>query len=313
MMYYCAQDIVEYLMASVGGGVQDSEHRMLRAAAGNAYRDVVHSREWQWHNTESSLPAPEADSGGKAYLLPAGVSNVDSLIAPDRTVETSYITPQEYVRLEAHPSSYGDTIFWTLMPSSTKPDRWNLLVGGIPPGIDSTRYAEYYITYRRKPAPLRYMGYEKVCRDGSLNASNAEGAVKRYGTQANYPDGTNGLHPFTAEEVLGIEGSLVGTPPSGARTVVSDRLDIAEYMLSPILSGAESWLARLQGKNVEGALTVHSRDMRMAMEADAVAPMSGRRRVLGRYPENVPIPFAGNTGTARALGYYSPSGPDTGV
>lgn len=312
-MYYCAQDIIEYLMASVGGGVQDSEHRMLRAAAGNAYRDVVHSREWRWHETETSLPDPVADSGGKVYLLPAGVSSVDSLIAPDRTTETAFITPQEYVRLEAYPSSYGDAIYWTVMPSTSNPDRWNLLIAGIPPSVDSTRNDEYFVTYRRKPAPLRYMGYEKASRDNSLTADTAPGAVKRYGTAANYPEGPNGLHPYTAEEVLGISGSLVGTPPDGARTVVSDRLDIAEYMLSPILSGAESWLARLQGKNVEGALTVYSRDMRMAMEADSVAPMSGRRRVLGRYPENVPIPFAGNQSTARSLGYYSPSGPDTGV
>lgn len=312
-MYYCAQDIIEYLMASVGGGVQDSEHRMLRAAAGNAYRDVVHSREWKWHDTETALPTPEADSGGKAYLLPAGVNSIDSLVAPDRTTETAYITPQEYVRLEAYTSSYGDTIYWTLMPSTSKPDRWNLLVAGIPPSVDGTRNDEYFVTYRRKPPPLRYMGFEKASRDNSLTADNAPGAVKRYGTPANFPEGPNGLHPFTAEEVLGVTGSLVGTPPDGARTVVSDRLDIAEYMLSAILSGAEAWLARLQGKNVEGALTVHARDMRMAMEADAVAPMSGRRRVLGRYPENVPIPFAGNPSTARTLGYYSPSQPDTGV
>jgi hypothetical protein len=312
-MYHCAQDIIEYLMASVGGGAQDSEHRMLRAAAGNAYRDVVHAREWKWHETETALPEAEADSGGKAYILPAGVTSVDSLIAPDRTTETSYITYQEYVRMEAYVSSYGDTIYWTTVTSTTRPDRLLLLIAGIPPSVDASRHDEYFVTYRRKPPALKYMGYEKQCRDNSLDASSAPGAVKRYGTADRHPEGPNGIHPYTAEEVLGVSGSLIGTPPDNARTVVSDRLDVADYMLSAVLSGAEAWLARLQGKNVEGALTVHSRDMRMAMEADSSAPMSGRRRVLGRYPENVPIPFAGNPSTARTLGYYSPSQPDTGT
>lgn len=312
-MYYAAQDIIEYLLASVGGGVQDSEHRMLRAAAGNAYRDVVYAREWRWHSSEAALPASLEGSGGKVFLLPVGVRSVDALIAPNRTVRSAFITPQEYVRLESYPGSYGDVIYWTVMPSATRPSQWNLMVAGIPPSIDASRHDEYYITYRRKPEPLRLMGFEKSSRDNSLTADTAFGAVKRYGTQANHPEGPYGLHPFTAEEILGVDGSLVGTPPEGARTVVSDRLDIAEYMLSAVLSGAESWLARLQGKNVEGALSVHARDMRMAMESDTVAPMSGRRQLLSRYPEDISLPFAGNLSTARAMGYYSPSQPDTGA
>lgn len=312
-MYHCAQDIIEYLMATVGGGTQDSEHRMLRAAAGNAYRDVVYSREWKWHDTEASLPDPIANSNGKAYLLPAGVSSVDAVVPPDRTVRTAYVTYQEYLRLESYQSSYGDTIYWTTANSPSKPGRQMLLFGGIPPGIDEARHDEYYISYRRKPGPLVRMGYERVSRDGSLTAENASGAVKRYGTAATYPEGPYGLHPYTAEEVLGTADSLVGTPPENAKTVVSDFLDVADYMVSAVLSGAESWLARLQGKNVEGALSAHMRDMRLAMEADTAAPMSGRRLNLSRHPEGIPIPFSGTASTARTLGYYSPSQADTGA
>lgn len=312
-MYYCAQDIVEYLMASVGGGAQDSEHRMLRAAAGNAYRDVVHAREWKWHDTETALPEAEASSNGKAYLLPPGTVNIDALIPPDRTTGTAYITYQEYVRMESYPSSYGDTIYWTTVAAPSKPGRMLLMIAGIPPAIDAARHSEYYVTHRRKPQPLRLMGFEKQCRDGSLDETTAPGAVKRYGTATHHPEGSYGINPFVAEEVLGIPGSLIGTPPEGARTVVSDRLDIAEYMMSAVLSGAEAWLARLKGSNVEGALAVHSRDMRMAMEADTAAPMSGRRRNLARHPENAPIPFSGNQNTARTLGFYSPTQPDTGT
>jgi hypothetical protein len=154
------------------------------------------------------------------------------------------------------------------------------------------------------------MGYETVCRNGSLNATNAAGAVKRYGTTANFPEGLSGVYPYTAQEILGSAGSMVGTPPSGAKTVVSDYLDVSEHMFTALLSCAESWLARLMGKNVEGALAVYQRDLRLAMESDVIAPISGRRAAVDRYPEMQAPLFAG---TPRSLGYYSPSGPDTGA
>ena len=310
-MYYCAQDIVEYLMASTGGGAQDSEHRLLRQAAHHGYRDVVYSRDWRWHESAHTLGEPIDGSSGKAFLLPAGVKNVDALVPPDRSVESAYVTNQEYLRLEAYPSSYGDTIFYTVMASPSSPGRYQIAIAGNPSSVDPDK--EYLVAYRRKPSPLMRMGYEKQARDGSLNATNAPGAVKRYGTADRFPEGPAGAYPFTAEEVLGVTGSLIGTPPDNAKTAVSDRLDISESMFSAVLSSAEVWLARLHGKNVEGAMTVHARDMRLAMEADAINPVSGRRHNVSRHPEGIQIPFSGHTGTARDMGYYSPSQADTGT
>lgn len=310
-MYYCAQDIIEYLMASVGGGAQDREHRLLRQAAHHGYRDVVYARSWRWHEDSHTLGDAIEGSNNKSFLLPVGVREIDSLVSPDRSISSAYVTNQEYLRLEAYPSSYGDTVFYTVHASPTNPGRWQLSIAGNPTSVDPSR--NYLISFRRAPPPLRHMGYEKSSRDGSLTASNAAGAVKRYGTVEHYPEGPSGVYPFTAEEVLGVEGSLVGTPPTNAKTTVSDRLDISESMLSAVLSGAEVWLARLQGRNVEGAMTVHSRDMRLAMEADAVNPMGGRRGVVSRQPEGIQIPYSGQTSTARDLGYYSPSQPDTGA
>jgi hypothetical protein len=310
-MYYCAQDIVEYLMNSVGGGAQDGEHRLLRAAAHHGYRDVVHARDWTWHATAASLPSPVANTDNKAFLLPAGVKTIDELVPPDRSTRTAFVTPQEYVRLETHTGSHGGTIFWTLTQDATRPDRMRLMIAGTPSSIVAGR--QYFYTYRRRPPPLRFMGFEKVCRDGSLTAQNAAGTVKRYGTATQFPEGPAGIHPYTAEEILGRTGSLAGTPPANAKTVVSDALDISEGMFSAVLSGAEAWLARLQGKNVEGAMAVHARDLRLAMESDVVAPMSGRRSLESRYPEDITIPYAGIATGPRSLGFYSPSAPDTGT
>ena len=310
-MYYCAQDIIEYLISSIGGSTQDSSHRVLRQAAHHGYRDVVYARDWMYHSTEMTLPDPVSGTDNKVYLLPAGVRNLDAVVPPDRALRTCYVTPQEYQRLEAYPSSYGDTIYYTVMRRASVPGQYQLMFAGKPTSVDPTK--TYLLSYRRAPEPLRYMGYEPESRNNSLNATNAAGKVKRYGTAANFPEGPSGIHPYTAEEILGVTGSMIGTAPASAKTAVSDLLDVNESMFSAVLSGAEVWLARMQGRNAEGALTLHARDMRMAMEADAVAPMSGRRSTTIRQPEGIHIPYSGTSSTAREAGYYSPSGPDTGT
>jgi len=305
-MYHACQDIIEYLMTTTGGGAQDSEHRALRSAAGNAYRDLINVRDWAWYNSAVSLDSDELKNAGRV-ILPADCKNVDALIPPDRSTPCVFVNLKEYLQLMEYDSSAGSTIWWTVRPSGEVPGSLDLLIGGREPPIYENQ--PYVITYRRSPPPLRYMGYEKGCRDQTINP---DGCVRRYGTPTNFPEGPHGIHPFTAEEIIGQPGSLVGNPPVGARTVVSDYLDIGDYMLSALLSGAEAWYARLTGKNVEGAMTVHNRDLRLAMEVDGLAPMSGRRRDGYRYPEGVEMPYAA-TATARAMGYYSPSGPDTGT
>lgn len=294
-MYYCAQDVIEYLMNSVGGGAQDSEHRMLRSAAHHAYRDVMNARDWNWHITTGTLTSPDDNTPpGIGYTLPANVRNVDSIIPPLTSPSgVKYVTPTEWERLNIALPQINAPFFWTVVKHPTMYDRWMLRIAGAP---DTSLTFTY--TYRRKPLPLRYMGYEAACRDGSLTAT---GLVKRYGTATAFPEGPAGLHPYTAEEIIGVAGSLQGTPPASAKTVVSDYVDASDPMFTAILSGAEVWVAKMMGKNIEGALTIHARDLRMAFEADQIAPISGNR-MGGIY-----------VGTPRALGYYSPSGPDTGV
>ena len=310
-MYYAAQDIIEYLMNSVGGGAEDSELRMLRSAAHNSYRDVVFARDWNWHVTEAALPAAVAGSNNKIFTLPANVKNVDALVSPNRLQSVSMVTPSEYRRMEAYAQSSGGSIYWTIMKSPLQPDRWQLMIAGNPSAVVDGQ--SYYMTYRRKPAPLRYMGYEAASRDNSLTGTTAPGCVKRYGTVANFPEGPSGIHPFVAEEILGLSGSLIGTPITGCKTAVSDFLDVSENLYTALLSSAEVWVARMMGKNVEGAMTLHQRDLRLAMEADVMAPFSGRRDGVTRYPEMTSPPISSPSGSPNSMGYYGVAGPDTGV
>jgi hypothetical protein len=71
-------------------------------------------------------------------------------------------------------------------------------------------------------------------------------------------------------------------------------------MYTAVLSGADMWLARLLGKNIDGATAVFQRDMRLAMEADQITPISGQRSFGALY-------------SPRAMGYYSPTQANTGV
>ena len=42
-------------------------------------------------------------------------------------------------------------------------------------------------------------------------------------------------------------------------------------------------MARLLGKSIEGAMALYQRDLRLAFEQDAVAPISGQRMMYGCY------------------------------
>jgi hypothetical protein len=294
-MYYAAQDIIEYLMNSVGGGAQDTEHRLLRAAVHNAYRDVMNARDWNFHFATGTLDAAGGGSsdGIKSFTLPVNVKNIDSLIPPmSYPTITAYVTPSEWQRLNIMLPTLNAPIYWTVMKDPALPNRWQILMAGNPPNII------FNYVYRRRPMPLKYLGYEPEARQAGFSVA---GAVRRYGTPTQYPEGLSGLYPYTAQEIIGLANSMVGTAPQGAKTVVSDFIDASDSMFTAILSGCEVWLARMNGKNVEGALTIYNRDLRLAFESDSVVPISGQRTGGARLSP------------ARALGYYSPSGSDTGV
>jgi hypothetical protein len=50
-----AQDVVDYLLTSTGGGAQDGEHRAVRSAVVHGVREVFQTRDWLWHTTEGTF------------------------------------------------------------------------------------------------------------------------------------------------------------------------------------------------------------------------------------------------------------------
>ena len=74
-MYLAAQDLIEYLLATTSGGVQDSEHRALRAAAGNGYRDVITYHDWCWMDTAIVIKGSEFSQDDGTVIVLAVLNN----------------------------------------------------------------------------------------------------------------------------------------------------------------------------------------------------------------------------------------------
>ena len=311
-----AQDAMEYLMQTSGGGAQDSEYRVLRASLHHAYRDVCGAKDWLWHVDEGTITTVAGDN---TYTLPQNCKNVDAISLPDQTTTTSYVTPAEWVRLEQNDLTLGFPVYWTVTRSTEADfyDRWVLKIAGRLPAGTVLRY-----TYRRTPQPLSLMGYESYCRTGNIVVAGktvtgtntnfplrCEGAIFRVGTPANVPESLAGFYPYIAQSkvakrVSPTELTLeddIGLFPLSKYTV-SCHLDMSNQMYSALLSGTEVYLARLMGKNIDGALGLYQRDLKMAMENDVLAPISGRRAPYDRQPDLAGPAFAGTY-----------QGPDTGT
>jgi hypothetical protein len=169
------------------------------------------------------------------------------------------------------------------------------------------------------------MGYETQCRTGYATVAGdvvtgtntnfplrCVGSIFRIGTPGNYPEPLSGMYPYAEQAKIesrtDADSLVLEMPLSGAyadcRYVISDHLDVSPNMFTAVLTGSELWLARLMGKNVDGAAAMFQRDLKMAMEQDVISPISGRRAPYDRTPDSPAAPYAG--------GGYS-MGPDGGT
>jgi hypothetical protein len=297
---YTAFDVVEYLLATTGGGAQDQEHRVLRQALFHAYREVVTARDWLWHHTSQRMSL-SADADVTVHTLPWGVQSVDSLHLNSPECIVDYVSQTEWERLAAGSGRNFVNPVWSLFPSAFALDRWDVRVLS-----RSRRGSEATLTYRRRPRDLRLTGWEPSSRAGTVTISNGRvagdktqfgammvGAVLRVsGDTAYHPESLAGMHPYRDEAMITrvsgpaemyVWSPAGGLPYSGTKYIVTDYLDISPNMYTALLSCCECWAARLLGKDIGKAIAVYQRDLRMAFEGDAVAPISGQRQMYGCY------------------------------
>jgi len=97
------------------------------------------------------------------YDLPYDLKDLDTLST--QTVGTLHcrISPQEWQRLEVNHRGSGEPYFYTVMRSDVSPDRYQIRFVGATHNPIRVSY-----TYRTLPKPIKYMGYEKLCRQGTV-------------------------------------------------------------------------------------------------------------------------------------------------
>jgi hypothetical protein len=239
-----AQDIVAYLITSVGGGAQDGEHSAVRQAVVHGVREVMQSRNWLWHTKTGSFATGQISTVGNItagsnqfvvanptgfvpgrlveigaeyftspvkivsvrgrtitvdgaatssatavtvtpqvyYDLPPNVKDVDALTTNTVGTLHCYITPQEWQRLEINTRGAGEPYYYTIMRSDLYPDRYQVRFVGITQDPTVVNY-----TYRYVPRPVKYMGYERISRQGTISIG-VEGVDEiAYGTDTNFP------------------------------------------------------------------------------------------------------------------------------
>jgi hypothetical protein len=297
---YTSFDVIEYLLSSTGGGAQDQEHRVLRQSLFHAYRDLVSIRDWKWYHAVETVPLTSSNVI-TTYTLPWGVQSVDAVQLSQPYLLAEYVDPTDWERITQSPGKELVRLIWTILPSKFSPDRYDLKI------LNGFRYnQECTLTYRRRPRDLRFTGWEPSGRAGTVSWSNGEvvgsgtsfsnqmlGCIIRVsGDPSWHPESLAGMRPYKDEGLIySIANSskmyawspASGIDYSGTKYVVTDYLDISPNMYTALLSGCEVWAARLLGKNIEGATGVYGRDLRLAFEQDAMAPISGRRGGGGWY------------------------------
>jgi hypothetical protein len=289
------------------------------------------------------------------YDLPADLKDIDTLVTNTVGTLHTYLTPQEWQRLEINTRGAGEPYYYTVMRSDIQPDRYQIRFVGVPTNTTVVHY-----TYRVNPPPIKYMGYERLVRQGTVAVAldpgtntpvvtgtgtafpqDCAGCYIRFGADGMDADPVGATVPFVMErriekwnsktELLissstiynrpgpyGIpspdeyDGGVVGTPvanptvpysseiatlPTKSKYSITDVIDASPQMYTAILSACEMWYARMAGKQADTALAMFNRDLRLAMEADVVAPYSGR-------PGSTPYP------TPRSMGWHSELMPD---
>lgn len=251
------------------------------------------------------------------YDLPEDMKDIDALVTNTVGTLHCYITPQEWQRLEINTRGAGEPYYYTIMRSDAKPDRYQIRFVGVP-----TNATPVYYTYRYTPRMVKYMGYEPICRQGTVTPSGSapqsvtgsgtafqsdmEGCIFRVGTVTTEADPVGALRSFVGESKitavantssLTLEGAVPTT--AGVKYAISDIIDCSPQMYTAILSAAELWYARLAGKPGDDIVALFNRDLRLAMERDVVSPLAGQ-------------PYLLNYKTPRTMGYYSSQGADQG-
>lgn len=223
------------------------------------------------------------------YTLPEDFRNLDEPSDEYNWWCGLYVTPDEAMKLERVANSSGAPYHWTII-KDPHGYGWAIKLVGHPTQAESIDFI-----YRRSPRPIKYSGHEAAVRAGTITAASssvtgtgtsfppdAAGAILRVGTAADFPETFVGLRPPVSEVRIASRSSGTAITTEGTATassskyLITDPVDVPPHMHNVMHSGAEYWLARIRNQKPDNAFAMYQRDLRLAMEQDQLAPLSGR-------------------------------------
>ena len=226
------------------------------------------------------------------YPLPDDFRNMDEPSDEYNWWSGVYVTPDQAMKLERVNNTSGSPLHWTIIkdPETTG---WAIKLMGYPTEKESIDF-----TYRRSARDIRYSGHETVSRAGTISRAGStvtgsgtsfqeamEGAILRVGDTTNYPGPIESITPWVSETKVtnvptttGFTTADSGTIAASTKYVITDPIDIAPHMHKAMDSCCDYFLARLRGTGEDKAFQLYQRDLRLALEQDQLAPLSGRSR-----------------------------------
>lgn len=245
-------------------------------------------------NHPEDLLAPVAATLYRSfYPLPADFRSIDSPIDQNFWTHFVFVEPDLAMKMELSQDRQGPPHAWTVRkdPDSSQ---WAIQVIGYPVAVETLDF-----TYRRVPRTLRLSGHEASSRQGTVSCSGTTvtgsgtsfsssmvGSVIRLGTASDLPDSLGGMAPYQDEAII----TSVASPTScttdkelsasSVKYLITDPLDCSPSMENCMYSAAEYYLARTRKDKADDAFALYQRDLRLALEADQVAPMASNSRVI---------------------------------
>lgn len=246
-----------------------------------------------------ALPHHTTFPAGSAYILyrtiyplPADFRNMDEPSNEFNWWSGLYVTHDQAMKIERVTNSSSAPYHWTVI-KDPHTSGWAIRLIGYP-----TKGETVDFVYRRSPRAIRYSGHEPPVRQGTLARSGTSvtgsgtafspdmvGAILRVGDTSNVPGPLSSISPYVSESKITAQssGTAIATEDSGTiasstKYLITDPIDLAPHMHNAMYSAAEYWLARIRNQKPDNAFAMYQRDLRLAMEMDQLAPLSGRSR-----------------------------------
>ena len=93
-MTFTAQDVVDHLLTTTGGGAQDGEHRAVRQAVIHGVREVFQTRQWLWHTKTGYFTTQQIST--TATAITSGSNQITVASAAGMVVGRLLEVPADY-------------------------------------------------------------------------------------------------------------------------------------------------------------------------------------------------------------------------